>query len=163
MVARQDTFDDMDAQFVACLDDNLANAGPHRTLQDFVAVFCCPHNVVPVVKSPVRGFGITHDLLRVGRPEIAVLRPRELTTAIDAVLVDNRFGLIVDAERIGAFGFSLGGSQFLPLPGGASNTRKSPGIVRTQRMTPNFALAKTVACLCQCGYEHGVWYIQSPK
>jgi len=55
MVARQDPFDDMNAQFVARLDDKLANAGPHRTLQNLVAVFCCPHDVVSVIKSRVRG------------------------------------------------------------------------------------------------------------
>ena len=55
MIARQDPFDDMDAQFVARLDDNLADAAPHRTLQNLVAVFCCPHDVVPVIKSRVRG------------------------------------------------------------------------------------------------------------
>ena len=55
MVARQDPFDDMDAQFVARLADNLANASPHRTLQNLIAVFCCPHDVVPVIKSRVRG------------------------------------------------------------------------------------------------------------
>ncbi len=43
MVARQDPFDDMDAQFVARLDDNLANAGPHRTLQNLVERYFVAH------------------------------------------------------------------------------------------------------------------------
>ena len=49
------------------------------------------------------------DLLRAGRPEHAVLRPLELSVAIDAVLEDNRFGSLIDQDRIGAFGFSLRG------------------------------------------------------
>lgn len=68
--------------------------------------------VVAAVRHP-------DDLLRVGRPEITTLRPRELTAAIDAVLRDNRFEHIVDADRIGAFGFSLGGFTVLAAAGGA--------------------------------------------
>lgn len=67
--------------------------------------------VVAAVRHP-------DDLLRIGQPEITVLRPRELTAAIDAVLIDNRFGPIVDAEKIGAFGFSLGGFTVLAAAGG---------------------------------------------
>jgi predicted dienelactone hydrolase len=67
--------------------------------------------VVAAVRHP-------DDLLRVGRLEITVLRPRELSAAIDAVLVDSRFGPMVDAERIGAFGFSLGGFTVLAAAGG---------------------------------------------
>ena len=85
--------------------------------------------VVAAVRHP-------DDLLRVGQPEITVLRPRELTAAIDAVLTDSRFGPIVDAERIGAFGFSLGGFTVLVVAGGrieyekiarhCSNAEKDP-------------------------------------
>ncbi|MEJ8472567.1 alpha/beta hydrolase family protein [Roseibium algae] len=58
------------------------------------------------------------DFLRIGQPEITVLRPSELSAAIDAVLKDNRFGSSIDAERIGAFGFSLGGFTVLAASGG---------------------------------------------
>ena len=85
--------------------------------------------VVAAVRHP-------DDLLRVGQPKITVLRPRELTAAIDAVLTDSRFGPIVDAERIGAFGFSLGGFTVLVVAGGrieyekiarhCSNAEKDP-------------------------------------
>ena len=70
--------------------------------------------VVAAVRHP-------DDLLRIGNPEIAVLRPRELTAAIDAVLTDDRFSLLIDAERIGAFGFSLGGFTVLAAAGGFSD------------------------------------------
>jgi predicted dienelactone hydrolase len=64
------------------------------------------------------------DFLRIGQPAITVLRPNELAAAIDAVLEDERFGSNIDAERIGAFGFSLGGFTVLAAAGGNINYPK---------------------------------------
>ena len=73
--------------------------------------------VVAAVRHP-------DDFLRVGLPEIAVLRPRELSAAIDAVLSSNRFAPSLDKERIGAFGFSLGGYTVLAAAGGRVDQRR---------------------------------------
>ena len=61
------------------------------------------------------------DLLRIGRPEVAVLRPLELSAGIDAVLNDAQLGPRVDATKIGAFGFSLGGFTALSAAGGLAD------------------------------------------
>ena len=49
------------------------------------------------------------DLLRVGTPAQSVLRPLELTAGLDAVLSSPIFGASIDRQRVGVFGFSLGG------------------------------------------------------
>jgi len=64
------------------------------------------------------------DLLRVGRPEITVLRPRELSAAIDATLGNEHFADHVDPEKTGAFGFSLGGFTVLAAAGGKTEYKK---------------------------------------
>ena len=91
--------------------------------------------VVAAVRHP-------DDLLRVGRPEITVLRPRELTAAIDAVLIDNRFGPIVDAERIGAFGFSLGGFTVLAAAGGRIQYEKIVRHCSNAENDPEFCIGE---------------------
>lgn len=91
--------------------------------------------VVAAVRHP-------DDLLRVGQPEIAVLRPRELTAAIDAVLIDNRFGPIVDAERIGAFGFSLGGFTVLASAGGRIEYEKVTQHCSNAENDPEFCIGE---------------------
>jgi predicted dienelactone hydrolase len=45
-------------------------------------------------------------------------RARDLTVAIDKLLADSKFGTHIDSKRIGAAGFSLGGSTVTSLAGG---------------------------------------------
>jgi predicted dienelactone hydrolase len=53
-------------------------------------------------------------------------RPHEVSAAIDAVLADARFGLLLQADRVGAYGMSAGGHTLLTLAGG----RWSPPALR---------------------------------
>ena len=65
------------------------------------------------------------DLLRVGTPAQSVLRPLELTAGLDAVLSSPIFGASIDRQRIGAFGFSLGGYTVQVAAGGRINSSLS--------------------------------------
>ena len=65
------------------------------------------------------------DLLRVGTPAQSVLRPLELTAGLDAVLSSLIFGASIDRQRIGAFGFSLGGYNVQAAAGGRINSSLS--------------------------------------
>ncbi len=73
--------------------------------------------VVAAVRHP-------DDLKRVGRQAILVLRPLEVRAAIDQVLKDGTFGKIVDADRIGGFGFSQGGLTVLRTLGADAEHQK---------------------------------------
>lgn len=64
------------------------------------------------------------DFLRVGEPEHAVLRPLELRSALDAMLKDSTFGALIDSNKIGAFGFSVGGYTVLTAAGGLANRNR---------------------------------------
>lgn len=66
----------------------------HLLAQDLVAAGF----IVAAVRHP-------DDLLRVGTAEHAILRPLELSSAIDTALSDAQLSSVIDAERIGAFGF----------------------------------------------------------
>jgi predicted dienelactone hydrolase len=50
-------------------------------------------------------------------------RARDISTAIDAVLVDSRFGPKIDRDRIGAAGFSYGGYTMLELAGATTDAK----------------------------------------
>lgn len=50
------------------------------------------------------------------------LRARDLSAAIDGILADPRFGPRIDARRIGAAGFSLGGYTVIEIAGGRTST-----------------------------------------
>ncbi|MEM7439235.1 MAG: hypothetical protein AAF393_06520 [Pseudomonadota bacterium] len=63
------------------------------------------------------------DLLRVGNAGHFDLRKAELWAAIDAVYADPEFAETVDPDRVGAFGFSLGGFTALALAGGAYDAK----------------------------------------
>ena len=63
MVARLHTLHNMDPQSGAGLHDDFADAVTDQPLQNFVAIFCGPNDVKPVVKSRLSGFRIAHDLL----------------------------------------------------------------------------------------------------
>lgn len=73
--------------------------------------------VVAAVRHP-------DDLKRVGRQAILVLRPMEVRSALDKVLDDPAFGPVIDANRIGAFGFSQGGLTVLRLLGAQAQHQK---------------------------------------
>lgn len=57
------------------------------------------------------------DLSKIG-PESWMLRPREVSAAIDALVDDPRFAPWFDARRVGAWGMSAGGHTTLTLAGG---------------------------------------------
>src|SRR6202046_100632 len=48
-------------------------------------------------------------------------RARDLSVVIDSMLVDPMFGARIDAKRIGAAGFSLGGYTMIEIAGGITN------------------------------------------
>ncbi len=48
-------------------------------------------------------------------------RARDISTVIDAMLADRRFGPKIDRDRIGAAGFSLGGYTMMELAGGTTD------------------------------------------
>ncbi len=82
------------------------------------------------------------DFLRVGRPEITILRPSELSAAIDAVLKDDRFGSNIDDEKIGAFGFSLGGFTVLAAAGGDIDYAKITSHCYVPENDPEFCIGE---------------------
>ena len=49
------------------------------------------------------------------------LRARDLSTVIDGMLADRRFGPRIDTRRIGAAGFSLGGYTMMEIAGGRTS------------------------------------------
>ena len=55
MIACQNAFYDVDAEFLTGLDDNFSDPFTHCALQNFIPVFRGPHDVVSVIKSRVRG------------------------------------------------------------------------------------------------------------
>jgi predicted dienelactone hydrolase len=61
------------------------------------------------------------DLLRLGSPEHTVLWPLELNAGLDAVFLDNGFKAQIDPDRIGVFGYSLGGFTALAAAGGRAS------------------------------------------
>ena len=63
VIPTQHTLHDVNTHFLTCLHDYLTNALTDGTLLHFIAIFCDPHDVKPVVKSRMSGFGIAHDLL----------------------------------------------------------------------------------------------------
>ena len=50
-------------------------------------------------------------------------RARDISTAIDGMLKDQRFGPMIDRERIGAAGFSYGGYTMMELAGGTTDAK----------------------------------------
>lgn len=91
--------------------------------------------VVAAVRHP-------DDFLRVSQAEITVLRPNELVAAINAVLNNTRFGSSIDAERIGAFGFSLGGFTALAAAGGRVDITKIPLHCANAANDPEFCIGE---------------------
>lgn len=83
-----------------------------------------------------------NDLLRIGRPEHAVLRPLELRSSLDAVLANNTFGSLVDQNNIGAFGFSAGGYTVLSSAGGLSDRNRILQHCLTPEHDPEFCLGE---------------------
>ncbi|BBM88571.1 hypothetical protein COTS27_00252 [Spirochaetota bacterium] len=61
-----------------------------------------------------------YDLLRVGKIKQALARPQEFSAAIDVILKDELFASVIDTNRIGAFGYSLGGYTVLAAAGGVA-------------------------------------------
>ena len=82
------------------------------------------------------------DLLRVGRPAHAVLRPLELTAVIDAVLADDHFGSHIDTNKIGAFGFSLGGYTVLAAAGGKIDPSRIAAHCAKSHNDPEFCIGE---------------------
>ena len=55
MIARQNALHNIDAEFLAGLDDEFSDPLTHCPLQNCIPVFRGPHDVVSVVKSRVLG------------------------------------------------------------------------------------------------------------
>lgn len=55
VIARQHALDDMHVQFRACLTDDVSDLLAHWALQDFMAIFCCPNHVIPMIKPQKYG------------------------------------------------------------------------------------------------------------
>jgi platelet-activating factor acetylhydrolase isoform II len=67
-------------------------------------------------------------------------RARDLSEVVDALLKDSTFGARIDANRIGAAGFSLGGYTMIEIAGGITDQPPSWISVRHQKPT-GFAVA----------------------
>ena len=107
MVSAQHTLHNMDSHFCASLHDNLTDPFTHRTLQNLVPIFCDPHDVKSVVKSRVRSWWITHDLLS------WILKPyRQRGFQNSGKKINDRFA---EANRLKAGGLNpLGGKLIGP-------------------------------------------------
>lgn len=70
-----------------------------------------------VVASPEHEGDNWHDTSKVG-PKSWLLRPLEVSQAIDALQKDVRFAGLVDFKRVGVWGMSAGGHTALTLAGG---------------------------------------------
>ena len=55
MIAGQNTFQDMNTQFVASLDDDFVDPLTHYAMQNLVAVPRRPDDMISMIKSRVRG------------------------------------------------------------------------------------------------------------
>jgi predicted dienelactone hydrolase len=60
-------------------------------------------------------------------------RPKDLSVALDKLLADPLFGSRIDAERIGAAGFSLGGYSVIALAGGRYSPDTFEAFCRSER------------------------------
>jgi len=65
-------------------------------------------------------------------------RTRDISIALDAVLLKPRFAAHIDKERIGAFGFSLGGASVLAAAGGRIDYDRLRAHCRLAGMDPIF-------------------------
>jgi predicted dienelactone hydrolase len=59
------------------------------------------------------------------------LRARDLTTVIDMLLRDKEFAAAIDARRIGAIGFSLGGYTMFEIAGGRTDPARLQAFCRS--------------------------------
>lgn len=82
------------------------------------------------------------DLLRVGEPEHAVLRPLELRSALDTILKNSEFGTSINPTRIGAFGFSAGGYTVLAAAGGRADRNRIIQHCKTPQNDPEFCIGE---------------------
>lgn len=61
VIARQNTANDINAIFSAHLADDIANALTQITLENLVAIFRRPHDVIAVIKNAVFSSVVLHD------------------------------------------------------------------------------------------------------
>jgi len=74
-----------------------------------------------VVASLTHAGDSSQDRSRIGTQDLFVGRPRQVSALIDAVLSDSGMSPYIDASRIGACGFSMGGYTVLALAGAQPN------------------------------------------
>lgn len=82
-----------------------------------------------------------NDIFRVGTAEHLVLRPQEISAALDMVLSDPTLAPHVDAKNIGAFGFSLGGYTVLAAAGGMASFQRAQDHCANPQKDAGFCLA----------------------
>ena len=78
------------------------------------------------------------DLLRVGTPEHFRSRQFELRTAIATTLADPTFGPLIDNQRLGLFGYSMGGFTALATAGGAYDLTRAQTHCEDPARDPRF-------------------------
>jgi predicted dienelactone hydrolase len=61
------------------------------------------------------------DSSGIGTPEVLLGRPRQVSALLDALLEDARWASVIDRDRIGVAGFSMGGYTALVLMGARPN------------------------------------------
>jgi predicted dienelactone hydrolase len=91
--------------------------------------------VVAAVRHP-------DDFLRVGEPEHGILRPLELSAALNQLLEDERFSILIDEDRVGAFGFSVGGYTVLAAAGGLVDRSRIAEHCGTPQNDPEFCIGE---------------------
>jgi predicted dienelactone hydrolase len=60
-------------------------------------------------------------------------RARDLTTVIDMLIHDRQFGRVIDPDRIGAAGFSLGGHTVIEIAGGRTDPARFQKFCRSRK------------------------------
>jgi predicted dienelactone hydrolase len=85
-------------------------------------------------------------------------RPRDMIAALSAIAKDKHFGPLIDAKRVGAAGFSIGGATVLALGGAiispahfdaycAHNRADTVCLPPPEQKTPDMAVVKGIALL----------------
>ncbi|MCH9675942.1 MAG: hypothetical protein K0U93_31180 [Gammaproteobacteria bacterium] len=74
-----------------------------------------------IAAAPLHPRDNYRDQSGVGKHIVMAGRPKQLGALIDSLLAHRRWGAAIDADRIGAFGFSLGGYSVLGLVGATAS------------------------------------------
>lgn len=111
-----------------------------------------------MVVCPEHPFDNRNDRSRVGTDDAARDRPQHLVQTINALLMDERWGTHVAADRIAVIGHSMGGMAALALGGGTpwSMARVPLGTITDARVRAAVLLAPAIEWFCAPGALDGV-------